>query len=422
MPDDLPVFGVIVVASNRHRSSWTGDESHRRRAHDVAVHGESVNLVGAVAGAPIQAKLGRAIRWDARRSEFLWVDSEAGLAHRARLIRGKDLQLVCTYHLPGRPGSLTPVADHEGWLVTLDRGIHLLRADGSTLEVATAAAPGAKLNEAACDRRGRLWVCSSADDQVSPIGGLYRMERNGEIELVVDALVSPGGLGWNPDGTTMYVADSGSRRVLAFAYDPDQGVLGPRRVLLSFDGADGAPDGLCVDRWGDLWIAMFGDHSVRRYTSDGVLLAVHRVPAAQVTSCAFGGHGLRSLFVTTGTEGWDDAQRAADPGAGLLYRLDAETPGSSASPYRPERNWWALAAPGVSTGSAGGGLGYEIVVGGGHGSMIETVLPGFEVTEVRGRRVHLVGTIVDQAALPGVLLRLQDLHLDVLDVHRLTDR
>ena len=54
--------------------------------------------------------------------------------------------------------------------------------------------------------------------------------------------------------------------------------------------------------------------------------------------------------------------------------------------------------------------------------MIETVLPGFEITEVRGRRVHLVGTIVDQAALPGVLLRLQDLHLDVLDVHRLTDR
>ncbi len=362
------------------------------------------------------------MRWDPRRSEFLWVDSGAGLAHRARVVGITDLQPVCTYHLPGRPGSLTPVAGNDGWLVTLGRGIGLLGPDGSTSELATVAPVGASLNEAACDRRGRLWVGAGADDHVSPVGGLYRFERNGEIDLMVDSLVNPGGLGWSPDGRTLYLADSGLRHVLAFAFDPDRGVLGRQRVLLAFDGADGAPDGLSVDGRGDLWIAMYGGHALRRYSPNGVLLAAHRIPAAQVTSCAFGGRDLRTLFVTTSTEGWDDEQRAADPDAGLVYRVDARTTGSPARAYLPEPTWWARVALDGSTGSTGEAVGYEIVVGGGHGSMIEIVLPEFEVTEVRGRQVHLVGTIVDQAALHAVLHRLQDLHLDVLELHRLGGR
>ncbi len=378
--------------------------------------------VDAVAGVPIQSQLGRAMRWDRRRSEFLWVDSGAGLAHRARVVGSTELQPVCTYHLLDRPGALTPVDGNDGWLVTLGRSIVLLRPDGSTSELAMVAPVGARLNEAACDQRGRLWAGASAEDHVSPVGGLYRLERDGEIDLMVDSLVNPGGLGWSPDGRTLYLADSGLRHVLAFAFDPDRGVLGRQRVLLSFDGADGAPDGLSVDGRGDLWIAMFGGHALRRYSPSGVLLGVHRLPAAQVTSCAFGGRDLRTLFVTTGTEGWDDGQRAADPDAGLVYRVDTRTAGSPSWSYRPEPNWWARVALDVSTCSIGEGLGYEIVVGGGHGSMIETVLPEFEVTEIRGRQFHLVGTIVDQAALHAILHRLQDLHLDVLELHRLSER
>ena len=53
--------------------------------------------------------------------------------------------------------------------------------------------------------------------------------------------------------------------------------------------------------------------------------------------------------------------------------------------------------------------------------MLEAALPEFEVTDTRGGRVHLVGTVVDQAGLHAALHRLQDLHLEVLELRRLSD-
>jgi sugar lactone lactonase YvrE len=380
--------------------------------------GTDVVVVGCESG---QACLGEGMEWDARRSELVWVDTMRRLAHRARIGRGGRLKLVCTYHLPGRPGSITPVADEEGWIIALERGIHLLRPDGSTLELLVAAPAGARMKNAACDLRGRLWVGSMAEDQVTPIGALYRLEQDGGLEPVVDALVISSGIGWSPDGTTMYLADSGVRVVYSYPFDVERGTLGTRRVLLSFEEVDGTPDGLSVDGHGDVWIAMYGGHAIRRYAADGTLLAVLHVPAAQVTSCAFGGRGFRSLYITTATDGWDADQRAANPDGGLLYRVDTGAPGRPAQPFRPEPHWWARAAPAASSQAAGTGSGYEIVVAGGHGSMLQSALPEFEVTLVRGGRVHLVGNVIDQAALHAALHRLQDLHLDVLELHRLSD-
>ncbi len=377
--------------------------------------------VVAVAGEPVRARAGRGMRWDSRRNELVWVDSEAGLAHRARIGRGGRLHLLCTYHLSGRPGSVTPVAGHDDWLLALDRSIHLLRSDGSTLELVSVAPPGARLHDAACDQRGRLWVGSAPDDKVTPIGGLHRMDCDGDVEVVLDALIMPGGIAWSPDGATMYLVDSGSRRVYSFRFDVDTGTLDARRILLSFEGDEGAPDGIVVDGRGDLWIAMFGGHAIRHHRSDGTPIETVRVPAAQVTSCAFGGRSLRSLYVTTAAEGCDDVQRAADPNAGSLYRIDTDTAGPAVPAFRPDHHWWARAAPAAPPQAAGDGSGYEIVVRGGQGSMLESALPEFEVTQIRGRRVHLVGNVVDQAALHAALHRLHDLHLEVLELHRLSD-
>lgn len=376
--------------------------------------------VVAVPCASGQARLGAGINWDDRRDELVWVDTEAQLAFRART-RRDGLRLVCTYHLPGRPGAIVPLAGDEGWLMALDRSVHLLRPDGSTLELAQIAPPSTRLNAAACDPRGRLWVGSMANDLVTPIGVLHRLDQNGEIEEFVDALVISAGIAWSPDSATMYVADSGHQVVYSYPFDLEHGELGAQRVLLSLEGVDGTPDGLTVDGRGDIWIAMYGGYAIRRYSPDGALVSVLPVPAAQVTSCAFGGRGLRSLYMTTGTDGWDAEQRSADPDAGRLYRVDAGVTGRPALPFRPEPGWWARTAPGAPAQAVGDGPGYEIVVASGHGSMLEAALPEFEVTDTRGGRVHLVGTVIDQAELHAALHRLQDLHLEVLEVRRLSD-
>jgi hypothetical protein len=64
---------------------------------------------------------------------------------------------------------------------------------------------------------------------------------------------------------------------------------------------------------------------------------------------------------------------------------------------------------------------YEIIVDGTVGSVVVNALDGFEVSSAPAGRSRLVGEVIDQAALHGALHRLQDLHIDIIDVHRVDD-
>jgi hypothetical protein len=64
---------------------------------------------------------------------------------------------------------------------------------------------------------------------------------------------------------------------------------------------------------------------------------------------------------------------------------------------------------------------YEILVDGAIGPAGDRVLDGFEVRWAADGRSCLVGDVVDQAALHGALHRLQDLRLDIIDLHRMDD-
>lgn len=58
----------------------------------------------------------------------------------------------------------------------------------------------------------------------------------------------------------------------------------------------------------------------------------------------------------------------------------------------------------------------EIVIATAVGEEWSELFDGFEVT-AEGNASRLIGTIVDQAALHGLLSRLRDLAIPILDVH-----
>ena len=157
---------------------------------------------------------------------------------------------------------------------------------------------------------------------------------------MLDDLTISNGLGWSPDGATMYLADSGPGVIHAFRFDPEPGTVSDRRVLVDVPSDVGSPDGLTVDAAGDLWVAIYGGGRVQRYSPDGELREELLVPAEQTTCCAFGGPELNLLYVTTATEHWTDEQRRAEPG---WARLPVHTPatGRPAAPFRPDPAWWA---------------------------------------------------------------------------------
>lgn len=179
-------------------------------------------------------------------------------------------------------------------------------------------------------------------DRVDDGGAL---NPDGRVEVVLRELTISNGLGWSPDGRTMYLVDSGPREVHAFAFDGARGTISDGRVLVSVPEEVGSPDGMTVDASGDVWVAIYGGGRVHRYAPDGELREVLAVPAEQSTCCAFGGPDLRRLYVTTATENWTDEQRRADPAAGVVYRFETDAAGVPAAPFRPDPAWWAVTSP-----------------------------------------------------------------------------
>jgi hypothetical protein len=62
---------------------------------------------------------------------------------------------------------------------------------------------------------------------------------------------------------------------------------------------------------------------------------------------------------------------------------------------------------------------YEILIEGTAGSIVETALDGFEAHALAGGRSRLVGDVIDQAHLQALLQRLGNLHVSIVDVHRI---
>jgi sugar lactone lactonase YvrE len=287
-----------------------------------------------------QTLLGEGARWDARRSELLRVDILAGHVYRDRLDDDGAPVRVGTYRMPGTVGAIAPVDGDDGWLLAAGRGFVYLAPDGSQRPLAEVAPAGTRMNDAACDPQGRFWAGTLAEDHHPGGGALYRLDRTGRTELVLAGLTIANGLGWSPDGNTMYLVDSGPRLVHAFAFDGARGTISGRRVLATVAEGLGAPDGMTVDADGDLWVAVYGAGRIHRYSPDGALRQVLAVPAKQTTSCAFAGPALRWLYVTTATEGWSDEQRRGEPAAGVVYRFDTDATGRPAAPFRPDPEWW----------------------------------------------------------------------------------
>lgn len=295
----------------------------------------------AIACTTDQHLLGEGARWDARRGELLRVDIMAGRVYRDRVDDNGELVPVGRYELPGTVGAITPVHDDEGWLLAASLGFAYMSVDGSLRPIADVTPTGTRMNDAACDPQGRLWAGTLALDHHAGGGALYQLDRHGRTELILDGLTISNGLGWSPDGATMYLADSGPRVVHAFAFDSRRGTISDDRVLIEVPDNVGAPDGLTVDAAGHLWLAIFGGGRVQHHAADGELLETLHVPARETTSCAFAGPGLHRLYVTTATEQWSDEQRRAEPTAGLTYRFDTDATGRPAAPFHPDPTWWA---------------------------------------------------------------------------------
>jgi gluconolactonase len=213
----------------------------------------------------------------------------------------------------GEPGSNGLARDAEGRLVLCehgDRRVARREKDGKKVTLA-GRYQGKRLNspnDLVFRPNGDLYFTDPPyglekgwDDPARELDfcGVYRLTPRGELTLLTKELSRPNGIGFSPDGRTLYVANSDPKRAvwMAFPVKAD-GTLGPGRVFADVTAQvgkkPGLPDGLKVDRAGHLFAT--GPGGVLVFAPDATLLGVLAtgVPTA---NCAFGDDGS-TLYIT----------------------------------------------------------------------------------------------------------------------------
>ena len=241
------------------------------------------------------ATLGEGPCWDCASGSLYWVDIPAGRVHRLDgddTHRSWDVGQAVGAVVTRASGGLV-LAARSGFL-TLDPGTGTVAP-----LVALGLAPGVRMNDGACDSAGRFFAGTMADDEAPDQGTLYRLDPDHSIATIIAGVTISNGIGWGPDGATMYYIDSPTRRVDVLDYDPATGEISGRRPFAGLDAGDAVPDGLAVDAEGGVWVALWDGGAVLRFGPDGRLRQSLELPVPRVTSCAFGGPDLATLYITT---------------------------------------------------------------------------------------------------------------------------
>lgn len=264
------------------------------------------------------AQLAESPVWDARRQSLLWVDITRGHVHRYDPRTGED-----TVTAVGVPVGAVAVRRGGGLVLAAARGFAFLDEEDGSLEWLWSQALGDRMNDGKCDPAGRFLAGSLTSARVPGAAALYRLDTDGRVAVLIADVTLSNGLGWSPDGTRLYFADTPLERVDVLDYDVTTGAVSGRRVFADLREVAGRPDGLTVDADGGVWIAMARGGAVRRYRPDGRLDHVVELPVRLVTSVTFGGAGLADLYVTTSREGLGPGDLAGQPQAGAVFCLPA---------------------------------------------------------------------------------------------------
>lgn len=264
--------------------------------------------------------------WDQAAGALLWVDIPGRRVFRWR----PDQAEPESWPTPEFASAI--VLARSGALVAMRDGVYRMDLERGTFEPFCRHEPDRpenRTNEAKCDPQGRFWVGTmqsnlhpdgSDKEMTGSTGALYCIRPDASCTREVDGVGLSNTLAWTPDGRTLLFGDTMTNVISAFAFDPESGGLGERRIF-SNAALPGACDGSAIDADGFLWNARFGGGCVVRFAPDGRVDGILELPVTNPTSCCFGGADLGTLFVTSARQGMSPEQLGANPQEGALLAV-----------------------------------------------------------------------------------------------------
>jgi sugar lactone lactonase YvrE len=207
----------------------------------------------------------------------------------------------------------------DGRLLVVDgprRRLLRQERDSSLTTVADLSGFGpAPWNELVVDAAGHAYVNGGP-------GAIACVAPDGGVRVVADGFQWPNGMALVDDGRTLVLADSHARQLVAFATGPD-GTLSDRRVWAELEHA---PDGICADADGAIWVATVPGRCCLRVREGGAVLDTVAADRG-CFACMLGGADGRTLYIAAAQ--WRGMEALQREGPGRTGRVLA-APGQPA--------------------------------------------------------------------------------------------
>lgn len=283
-------------------------------------------------------RLGESIIWDEQQNSLLWVDvGYPSYLYRYQQSDGTTNRIECDFMLSG----VTLTNEPNTVLLLSDEGLKLCHLLSQKIEFfldVETDNPENRCNDCGVDCQGRVWFGTmennmNRDNSSRPIrkkGSLYCLSE-GELIQHDTGFGIPNTLLWSPDNRVFYTADSIEQTIYRYEYD---GTNLSMKTIFSDVKTDGVPDGSAIDVDGKLWNCRWGDAAVFVFNPDGSQVETIPIPAAQVTSCTFGGPEMTTLYITTACYEMAPEEQEKYPLSGAVFKLKTKTRGTARARVR----------------------------------------------------------------------------------------
>jgi len=275
---------------------------------------------------PSHCLLGESPLWHAGRGSCFWIDIKGHQLFEYHLDDGR-----CTQYQVEPYSSFIGQCTDDQFIIASQKGIfHYALNNGKKQLIADLGRMknNYRCNDGAIDSQGRLWIGTMDMAMVSK-GCLYCVEGpQHKVTEKLAGLAISNGIAWSLDDKTMYHIDSLNKHVDVYDYAAASAEITKSRTPIKIPEDKGLPDGMTIDREGNLWIAFYGGYGLGKFNpATGELLDFIEVPCPNVTSCCFAGEELDLLIITTARDGMDSSAQRSYPLSGHTFVTKVAVPG-----------------------------------------------------------------------------------------------
>lgn len=230
--------------------------------------------------------------WNERKGELLYLD----ILGKAIFIMSYKEQKLRKVDVGQQIGCMA-LCENGDLLLAMQDGIYRMDSTGNKkLAHQPVKIKGRRFNDGKVGPDGCFYVGTTDDNNE---GAFYRL-KDGVLTELFDGCGCSNGLDWTVDENKMYYCDTVKQKIEVFDFDAANNNISNRRTFIEIPTEVGKPDGFCMDKNNDIWLALWDGHAVLHIDSTtGKLLEKLDVPAAKASCCCFAGEKLEDLIITT---------------------------------------------------------------------------------------------------------------------------